>query len=149
MPLPLHCIALEAILHFAEQIISSGRGGPGHLTDGNGQGLRPTKRYVMHALKPFSYMKRMFSYTDVPFSSKESTIFIMTSFKIKSLRLMKWLHIASKWRIDCVMVQQSMTNCRSNLFNWQGHLSLSYKRKQLLSTKEQQIIPFRVADLCF
>ena len=69
--------------------------------------------------------------------------------KTKSLKLMKWLHIASKCRIDCVMVQQSMTNCQSNPFNWQDHPSLSYNRKLLLSTQAQLIMSFLGVNLCF
>ena len=131
--------SLEAILHFAEQIISSGRRGPGHQTDG--QGLRPTKDMSCMRWKGCFHIQKPYFIQGALFSSWH--LYIYRS------KLMKWLHIASKWRIDCVTVQQSMTNCRSNPFNWHGHLSFSYKRKQLLSTQAQQIMPFLGAKLCF
>ena len=99
----------------------------------------------------YKYEKHVFIYTETFFHTKRALIsswYFYIDLK-KSLKLMKWLQIASKWRIDCVTVQQSMTNCRSNPFNWHGHLSFSYKRKQLLSTQAQQIMPFLGANLCF
>ena len=60
----------RAILHFAEQMISSGRRGWAVLPT-DGQGFRPTERYVMHALKPETEID-VFIYTDTLFHTRRA-----------------------------------------------------------------------------